>query len=958
MNTADEDFVREAVIESITMISGAMNDAQRETNYRVKKRDDLMQGMLKYIKITKQEMMKKRAMNTVHSLLYLQPPLNVEDELRKQVVDVTLKHLNNCKLPENAVTTDGMMEGGTTSTADGGSSNDDEKKEEAAKSGGDKEEVAADTALLQCMQTILIGLLETQPSVESLCQLIFKLEYWIVSKNINERICALETYKLLTKRFIGILRKHQDIGGSTTTKSAQQKEREKSLKNLGHYLATIIPRVTDNNSKVRELALDTIQMLLFIDQLLRNPGNEKPSDELRSLNALKKELQNEKIAETRLQKMYYLSEILCKLTSAEEMKTLLINLIRGVNDDDRQSALGTCKALQGILRERALETKQYVDKLLDINLDELKKFINDERKKNVLKQQLISICILTREHFDDILEILHNQSLPLDAATILVFKALAADIKLQRKVIDYELNVINTSPINDSGITKNVCIATKALQTMFTLAETAQICKSDEYYYQFLATLITRLGTAICKKAKAKPTGAAPTPDGDKKKKEDKKKKKKKEKEESNKKGKDEKQDDDEKENNNDKIPAISKGVGFAVADVITAIKHFLSATDERLLVTNMNEDGTWKKFENAGNYEDGVAELVDKWCASRQEETMKLNIAKRKLLFDAVMPYFKKHFVGHRNSAAVVVAELIRHTGNDKVFLDALVRELLPRISDGEPRVRRQGLVGLGNLSDVWSDELIPTAPAILSSLTSAIEDKIEIVCISAIKSLIKILRVIDVNTVQPSLINICFRTRPFLDSENSEVRQEAFKLFGKLCKFGVDNYNFAEQIHKNMACFICHINDVNEAVSKEAYSTLLIVFKYLGDDRIIQVLTPNDSGIEESCQEIIGKSNFNSFLVKFAPILSDAQDRKYYDHLTLYLQAAVSYMNSSRWGEVRGNAALFAAKIVQCVDDSFSKTHLDCNTVIETIMKLLQSKSARVRKRTAKSLSYLSSA
>jgi len=926
------------------MISGAMNDAQRETNYRVKKRDDLVQGMLKYIKITKQEMMKKRAMNTVHTLLYLQPPIGVEDELRKQVVDVTLKHLNNCKLPENEV-----------ADTDGNTDNDDEKKEEE-KAGGGEDAVAADTALLQCMQTILVGLLETQPSVESLCQLIFKLEYWIVSKNINERICALETYKLLTKRFIGILRKHQDIGSS----KSPQKEREKSLRNLGHYLATIIPRVTDNNSKVRELALDTIQMLLFIDQLLRNPGNEKPSDELRSLNALKKELQNEKIAETRLQKMYYLSEILCKLTSAEEMKTLLINLIRGVNDDDRQSALGTCKALQGILRERALETKQYVDKLLEINLDELKKFINDDRKKNVLKQQLISICILTREHFDDILEILHQRNLPtLDAATILVFKALAADIKLQRKVIDYELNVINASPINDSGITTNVCIATKAVQCMFTLSETSELCKSDEYYYQFFATLITRLGTAICKKAKAKPTGAAPTADGKKKSsKDEKKKKKKKDKKEDKKSSKNDGNDDDDEKEENDKIPAISKGVGFAVADVITAIKYFLSATDEKLLVTNMNEDGTWKKFENAENYEEGVAELVGKWCVSRQQETSKLNIAKRKMLFDAVMPYFKKHFVGHRNSAAVVVAELIRHTGNDKVFLDLLVRELLPRISDGEPRVRRQGLVGLGNLSDVWSDELIATAPAILSSLTSAIEDKIEIVCISAIRSLIKILRVIDVNTVQPSLINICFRTRPFLDSENSEVRQEAFKLFGKLCKFGVDNYNFVEQIHKNMTCFICHINDVNEAVSKEAYSTLLIVFKYLADERVLAVLTPNDGGIDESSEEICGKSNFNSFLVKFVPIVSDPEDRRYYEHLTLYLQAAVAYMNSSRWGELRGNAALFSSKIVQCVDDSFSKTHLDCNTVVDTIMKLLQSKSARVRKRTAKSLSYLSHA
>eukprot|EP01083_Nonionella_stella_P225875 802672_1 len=196
----------------------------------------------------------------------------------------------------------------------------------------------------------------------------------------------------------------------------------------------------------------------------------------------------------------------------------------------------------------------------------------------------------------------------------------------------------------------------------------------------------------------------------------------------------DDKKDGDEKQQENNQ----NKSSSFAVSDTILAIRNFLIAADERLLITNMNEDSTWKKFENQKNYEFGVADLIDKWCITRSSDKAKYNIAKRKLLFESCLPYFKKHFVGHRNSAAVIVAELIRHTGSDKIFLDNLVRELLPRISDSEPRVRRQGLIGLGNLSDVWSDELIPTAPAILSSLTSAVEDKIEIVCISAIKSLI----------------------------------------------------------------------------------------------------------------------------------------------------------------------------------------------------------------------------
>ena len=286
---------------------------------------------------------------------------------------------------------------------------------------------------------------------------------------------------------------------------------------------------------------------------------------------------------------------------------------------------------------------------------ELKKFINDDRKKGVLKQQLISICILTREHFDDILAILHKQSMPMPPETVLVFKALAADSKLQKKVIDYELNVINTSPINENGPTPNICIATKALQTMFTLSETKPLVQTDEYYYQFLATLITRLGTASCKTRKStKNTAGGPTKKespakgGDKKKLTKSKSIKKlspKKSPKNTKGGTSGRKDDDVKEQSDEDAVSeakVSKSVGYAVGDTIMAIQYFLNAADERLLVNEMNEGATWKKFENAANYELGVAELVDKWATTRKCEKARDNVAKRQMLFDAVMPYFK----------------------------------------------------------------------------------------------------------------------------------------------------------------------------------------------------------------------------------------------------------------------------------------------------------------------------
>ena len=58
-----------------------------------------------------------------------------------------------------------------------------------------------------------------------------------------------------------------------------------------------------------------------------------------------------------------------------------------------------------------------------------------------------------------------------------------------------------------------------------------------------------------------------------------------------------------------------------------------------------MNEDNTWKKFENNKDYEVGVAEFVGHWAETRNNDKAKVNIEKRKLLFDAVITYSQKTF-------------------------------------------------------------------------------------------------------------------------------------------------------------------------------------------------------------------------------------------------------------------------------------------------------------------------
>ena len=854
MNEASKAMLRESVVIALQRIGRAMGDAHASTDFVVKKKNDFIKGMLSYVN-TGSPRLKSDALDCISTLLYLKPPLAVKDDLRTKVIDVAFSHLNEKKLR--------------------GAKEESKTQSDSTKSINEE--------IVDSLQSIAVAILETTPTVESLCQLIYKLEVWVVSNNVKERINALETYKRLCKNFISILRKGT-------------RQHEKSMNNLGHYLATVLPRVTDSSIQVRNLSMDVIQMLLFIDQLLRKPGDEKPSESLRALNALKKEMAAEKVFETRLTKVSHLSEILSQLTSAQEFQVLLPVLIQGVNDSDQESAMGVCKALQGLLLERASETRLYVDKLLNRHLEEIaaRKIDNDV----VLKEQLKSICYLARAHFETVMAHLHKQELPLTKPVCLVFKAMAADLKLRAKVIEHELDVINNSPISPNKVTKPVCIGVQAFKELFTLDEVKEVL--DEYYFRFLSTFLTRLGTSLCKEG-LKPKKGANAAKGKGKGKTDSKSKDKKNNSKDKKGGKNDKESDEKGDGNESNQNKLDPSLRFMATDTIDALRAFFTAAEERLLVTHLNENNIWSKLNSSSNYEVGVAQLVSHFCDVHKD--------KNRELFDSITPYFRKHFLGHRNSATVVVAELIRHCGKDRKFLDILVNELLPRVTDKESRMRKQALIGLGNLHEVWCDELEASAPSILSTLTSAMEDKTSDVAIEAIRGLTNMLSVVSEEAVQHSLINICFRARPFFDSAEDGIRERSFGLFAALTKFGTGKHeqNFLDQIHNIMATLIVHYNDVREPVSTECKNAFSIVASYLKDEELIEVLNNSQTG----------KPSYVPFLANLVPVLVE----KYSDHLQTYLQSCMSYTDS-KWGEIRGNAALLAAKIVQGVPES--KRHM----------------------------------
>lgn len=134
---------------------------------------------------------------------------------------------------------------------------EDDQKSTPDKGGGEDE-------VLSSLTDIFLALVDTTPNTASMNQILKRLELWIVSKSAAERLAALQVYRDVCKRFMNKLRGPDriDVG------------KVNCLKSLGHLLATLIPRTCDSESEIRQFSMENIQVLLFTDQLLRDPDSK------------------------------------------------------------------------------------------------------------------------------------------------------------------------------------------------------------------------------------------------------------------------------------------------------------------------------------------------------------------------------------------------------------------------------------------------------------------------------------------------------------------------------------------------------------------------------------------------------------------------------------------------------------------------------------------------------------
>ena len=878
---AKTNLMKVHLIKAIDLIGKAVHSSrlpESKRSWKLPQRDELMNGLVRFLddKIVKGEggkpslELKLIGVSASATLANLEPPL--PNELRKKLSEVVFPFYGLNASGE----TSSASSSATSPKTNGDAKSSAKPAPEVSETGESSESMLE--SIMANMNTLLSSIIQMEPTVPSLVDLLKLLEPWAASSKSVERERATASFLVVLKKFV--------------SKCVHEKVamKETSVPNLGDFLAGLLARCNDSSVLVRQTSAENVQALLYIHQVLGNPDQPKPNQEIKLITDIRNRLEEEN-SDDRLVILRDLCSLLTAVVNTNELIAALQGLLtQGVLDSDHAAAQGAAMILKTFIYSKCTEMPVAVRPLLTGILAALKVL----RVGEVAELLLTTIRILTRAHFNPVVDQLLATPVPLpreviDACTGLVETGPTDptqapkrpigmepewDVKLAEKTLRYFLDIINETPLEKDKPTPLVMTATAAMTQMLRVDSLRP--QIESHYADILCTLLMRVGT--------------------------------------------------------------SSGVdkGNSVIDACGAVRSFLESMNEDALLRKLNSESVWPVLESPF-YDDGMTTVTRCFSEVHPER-------KRALLAFLAKFYNNQSYSGQRIVATAMLAEFVNHSSDDVTFLREVIKFLLPRVADKVEKVRKQALRGLGHLVTVWNAETAAMATSVLSSLTAAAEDGDAEVAAEAVLSLTRIAGVVSEDLIGPMLISICFRLRPAFDRKEDKVRGRAFTLFGVLHRFGLPSANmdsgvrenFMDQVHANVPIFIVHSNDAVESVRTAAIEGFRQLAPLLGEE-FVPVLN-----------EATGEPhNYDELVQRMCPLLNT----QHAGRLRGYLENTTQYFTSQSTS-MRANSAYLAGVLISTASPEQRRT-VSIPALTSELLRLLDDQQANVRSRSAKSLS-----
>ncbi|XP_029694251.1 maestro heat-like repeat-containing protein family member 1 isoform X1 [Takifugu rubripes] len=662
-----------------------------------------------------------------------------------------------------------------------------------------------------------------------------------------------------------------------------------SFHNLGALLGRLSPRCSDPHQDVRFAAIDCIYTLLYIQLRYEGFCLDYKDDSVDSLLPLKENLSNPDHS-VLYKTCSDLTKVMSKRLPQQELTTLVFMLFEGLIDSQTNCCRASSVILNTMLKSRGGGLQELVPEMLEVLHLRLQS-ITEEQVRVAVAQ---SVLILASQHLQTVVNTLINQPLPYDSWTCEMWMALGADPVVANQIMEMVMEKLAVmAPYVDKkesmirgGMTK---VATnQPLAMTCGLKELLLNGQSQEtvvsLFPQLFSCLLVRLGASIGVSAG--------------------------------------------KQNN--------KNI-FHVAGVAAEALHILLARaqlDE--VLKRLEEEKAWDAIKEQNSHISGITVLA---------RAMSKHAGPRlPAIVECLCPSLNSIYESQRTTVTAFFSELLNHhVVTELMLIDVLMNNMMERISDPCCTVRMLAVRGLGNIAVGSPEKVNKYAKELLAAMSSGMEEKDDpgkLITLEAMSGLSKVLLYLDKKNVHLLVVYIFMKIKPFLESENDEIRCASIYLMGHLSKFGSGEQVFTDQIHNVLVSLLLHLVDPNPQVVKACKFAMRVCAPVVGSEQITAMF---QNHLHDNKSLHYGEfiNDLTKYLIQDFPGM-----------LNFYHISVIQFFKSN-WSEVRAGAAMFIGFLLGNLPEEHL-SHLNMGSVTKGLVMLLQDPDPVVRVKAAEAMGH----
>uniref|UniRef100_A0AAV2MBF0 Uncharacterized protein n=1 Tax=Knipowitschia caucasica TaxID=637954 RepID=A0AAV2MBF0_KNICA len=661
--------------------------------------------------------------------------------------------------------------------------------------------------------------------------------------------------------------------------------------NLGALLGRLSPRCTDPVPAVRTAAIDCLYTLLNIQLRYEGFALDYKDEGVDSLLQLKENLEHPDHA-ILYKTCSDITKVMSKRLPQQQLTTLIFMLFEGLVDSQINCCRASSVILNTLLKNRGGGLQELVPEMMEVLHVRLQNITEDQVRVAVGQ----TVLILASQHLQTVMNTLINQPFPYDSWTSEMWMALGSDPVIAKQIMEMVMEkLLILAPFverkdgmiraGSSKIATNQPLAmTCGLKDLLLNGQSQEPALS--LFPQLFSCLIIRIGASV--------GVTAP------------------------------------KEN------AKQAGTVHVAGIATEALRILLARAQMDEVMKRLDEDNAWEAMKEPNTHISGITQLaraIAKHAGPRLPA-----------IVECSCPSLNNIYESQRITVTAFFSELLNHhVATELMLIDVLMNNMMERISDHCSTVRMLAVRGLGNIAVGSPEKVNKYAKELLAAMSSGMEEKDDpdkLITLEAMSGLSKVLLHLDKKNVHLLVVYIFMKIKPFLESENDEIRCASIHLMGNLSKFGSGEPVFKDQIHNVLVSLLLHLVDPNPEVVKACKFAMRTCAPVVGSEQITSMFQNHlleDKNLHYG--EFI--NDLTKYLIQDFPSM-----------LNFYHISVIQFFKS-HWPQVRAGAAMFIGFLLGNLPEEHL-SHLNMGTITKGLVMLLQDPDPNVRVKAAEAMGH----